>query len=171
VTSAREPAAEGRPPQRGWVALAFAVAALAASWNPVAAPFGLFVGVAATVLAVKALRRCGSRRAVPAAAFGMAVLAAIASVTVLALTAGAIGVDLPGQPVVKGRTNAELEEVLAGARERTRVPRQRAAGELGKLTRPAPDGGEPRGALPGRPSAPSQPDGSAPQPVPGLTAP
>ncbi len=108
---------EAKPRRRagGGVALAFAIAALAASWNPIAAPFGLLVGIAAAVLGARALRRAGDRRGVPA-------------------TALAVGVDLPGEPVVKGRTQAELDEALSRAGERTRAARERASKELDRLT-------------------------------------
>jgi hypothetical protein len=130
----------GRWP-RGSGALAFAIAALLAAWNPPAAPFGLGVGIAAAVLAWRAMRGT-DRRGVPVAALGVAVLAAGASIAVLALTAGALGVDLPGDPVVKGRTPAELNEVLSKAGEQTHAQRQRAAQELDRLAGPrAPDGG------------------------------
>jgi hypothetical protein len=121
----------------GGVALAFAIAALAASWNPIAAPFGLLVGVVAALLGARALRRAGGRRAVPAAALAMGVVAALASVVVLLLTAGAVGVELPGEPVVKGRTQAELDDLLSKAGERTRGQRERARKELDRLA-PAP---------------------------------
>ena len=41
-------------PRLAWAALGFGLAALASSWNPAAAPFGLAVGLAAAVLAVRA---------------------------------------------------------------------------------------------------------------------
>ncbi len=126
---------------RGGVALGFAIAALAASWNPLAAPLGLVVGIAAAVLGARALRRAGDRRRVPATAIALGVLAALASVVVLLLTAGAVGVELPGDPVVKGRTQAELDEVLSQAAERTRAARERAGNELDRV---APSGA-PRG--------------------------
>ena len=144
--------AQPRRRARSGVALAFAVAALAASWNPVAAPFGLVVGVAAAVLGARALRR-SEGRSVPAAALAVGVLAALASVVVLLLTAGAVGVDLPGEPVVKGRTQAELEQALSQAGERTRTQRERASKELERLAPPAPARG---------PATPARDGGSAP---------
>ena len=39
--------------------LFFALAALVACWTPISAPFGLLVGLAATLLAVRAMRRSG----------------------------------------------------------------------------------------------------------------
>jgi hypothetical protein len=129
----------GRP--RGAGALVFAIAALLAAWNPPAAPLGLGVGIAAAVLAWRAMRRT-DRRGVSVAALTVAVLATGTSIAVLLLTAGALGVDLPGDPVVKGRTPAELDEVLSKAGEQTRAQRQRAAQELDRLVGPqAPDGG------------------------------
>ncbi len=125
---------------RGGVALGFAIAALAASWNPLAAPFGLVVGVAAALLGARALRG-GGRRRVPAAAVGVGILASVASVAVLILSAGAAGPDLPGEPIVKGRTQVELEQSLEEAGERTRARRARASGELERLAGKRSDGG------------------------------
>jgi hypothetical protein len=134
----------GRP--GGRVALGFALAALAASWNPVAAPFGLVVGLAAALLAWRALRRV-ARTAVAAAALVVALAAVVASIAILALTAGAVGVDLPGEQVVKGRTSAELDQVLSQAAERTRAERERARHELDALAGERRDGG--KAAVPG----------------------
>jgi hypothetical protein len=146
--------------RRGAGALAFAFAALLSSWNPIAAPFGLAVGLAAAILALRALRRTQGRR-VPAAALAVGAVAVVASVVVLLRTAGALGVDLSGEPVVKGRTPAELDEVLTRAGERTRAQRARAAEELERVTgTPARDGGpapaagrRPGGAPDGGPGA------------------
>src|SRR6266496_5044938 len=85
--------APARAGGRGGVALGFAVAALFASWNPIAAPFGLVVGIVAAALAARTLKQGAPRRRVPAAALAMGILAAVASVTVLLLTAGAVGVE------------------------------------------------------------------------------
>lgn len=123
----------GRGP-RGGVALGFAISALAACWNPLAAPLGLLVGVAAAVLGARALRgAAGPRRRVPAVALALGILAALASVLVLVLTAGAVGVEIPGEPIVKERSPAELEEVLSQAGERTLPQRERARKELDRL--------------------------------------
>ncbi|HEX9289642.1 MAG TPA: hypothetical protein VF904_08965 [Anaeromyxobacteraceae bacterium] len=138
--------APARAGGRGGVALGFAVAALFASWNPIAAPFGLVVGIVAAALAARTLKQGAPRRRVPAAALAMGILAAVASVTVLLLTAGAVGVELPGEPVVKGRTPAQLNQVLADAAERTRAQRERATRELDRLAVPRRDGGSPPGA-------------------------
>jgi hypothetical protein len=143
-----EAPARSRPPRelrrpRAGVALGFALAALAAAWNPIAAPFGLVVGLGATALAIRALRR-SPRRGLARAALAVAIAAAVLSVAVLVLTAGAVGVDLPGEPVVRGRTPAELDDALRAAAERTRAERGRAARELERLTGPAADGGAPR---------------------------
>ena len=123
---------------RGWGTLALALAALAACWNPLAAPFGLLVGIAATVLSIRALRRTGQRRRVLAAALASAALAVIASVVMLALTVGVVGSELSGEPVVKGRSLGELEEALSGAAARTRGLRERASQELDSLVGKAP---------------------------------
>ena len=129
--------------RRAAVALGFALAAAAACWNALAAPFGLVVGLGATVLSVRALRRAAPPRRVPAVALAIAVLAALTSAVVLGLTAGAVGIELPGEPVVKGRTQAELDEVLSQAAERTRARRERAARELDAAGGSRRDGGRP----------------------------
>jgi hypothetical protein len=139
----------GRGPGGG-LALVFAVCALAASWNPIAAPFGLLVGVAAAALGFRALRSAGSRRRVPAAALSVGLLAAVASVVVLLVTAGSVGVDLPGEPIVKGRTAAELEQVLSQAADRTRPQRERAGRELDRLSGANAGGERPERAAPSR---------------------
>jgi hypothetical protein len=127
-------AAAGAQRERGyWGLLVLAVAALASSWNPVAAPFGLVVGIATAILSVRALRRSRVRRRIPASALAGGVLAAVASAMVLGFTAGSLGIELPGEPVVKGRTPAELEQVLSEAAERTRARREGATQELDAL--------------------------------------
>jgi hypothetical protein len=140
----------------GRVALVFAVLALLASWNPAAAPFGLLVGAATAILALRA-RRTGRRRAY--VALGLALLAVVASAVVLALTAGAVSIELSGVPIVKGRTPAELDLELSAAAASTRDERARALGELDRLG--ATDGGPGEGG--GRGSVPSpardKPDG------------
>jgi hypothetical protein len=139
--------ARERPPGAA-LALGFALAAAAASWNPFAAPLGLVVGIAAGVQSWRALRRArGPQRRIPAAALGLSLLAVVGSATVLATTAGTVGVELPGQPVLKARTPQELDQTLTQAAERTRAQRERARAELERLTggasgaRRAPGGG------------------------------
>ncbi len=121
--------ADGR--RLSWVALGFALAAALSSWNPIAAPFGLLTGVAAFVVAARALRRGGTRRAA-AAALTLSVLAAVVSGLVLARTAG-VGRELTGEPVVTGPTDEEAQRQLDEAAERTRAARTRARDELGKV--------------------------------------
>lgn len=149
---ADEPTPAGRAPGAR-VALGFALAAAAASWNPFAAPFGLVVGVVAAVLSWRALRRAGARRSVAAAALGLSLVAATSSAVVLAVTAGTVGGDLPGQPVLKARTQEELDRTLSAAAERTRAERERARAELDRLAGGARDGGSP---------PPARADGGAP---------
>jgi aspartate-semialdehyde dehydrogenase len=93
------------------------------------------VGVVAVVLAIRALRRDRPRRKADLAALGLGTLAVLVSAVVIAVTAGAVGVDLPGKPVVQGRTAAELDQVLSESAERTRARRQRAIEELEQQTR------------------------------------
>jgi len=123
----------------GRAALAFALLALGASWNPMAAPFGLLVGVGAVILSLRARRGVPSRRATLALA--LAALATVASAAVLLLGAGAMSVELTGEPVVKGRSAAELDEVLSAAAARTAAARGRAEGELDRLSGRADGGG------------------------------
>jgi hypothetical protein len=149
---AGEPTATQRVPGAR-LALFFALAAAAASWNPLAAPFGLVVGLAAAALSWRALRRAGGWRRIPAAALGVSVVAVVASAAVLAITAGSVGADLTGQPVLKARTPDELERTLSEAAERTRAERERARAELERLPGAARDGG--RAPAPG-------PDGGSP---------
>jgi hypothetical protein len=122
---------------RGGLALAFAVAAALSCWNPLAAPFAFVAGAGAAVMAGRALRRGGRR--VAGAALALGIGAAAASVAVLGLTAGKVGVGLSGEPVIRGRTPAELERVLDDAADRTREERERARHEFDRLG--APDAG------------------------------
>lgn len=128
-----------------FAALGFAAAAALSSWNPLSAPFGLLVGLAALLLAVRALAR-GGRRAVSAGALAVSLVAVIASALVLALTAG-VGRELGGEPIVpvppRGDVNAELD----AAKERTRPARERARSELDALE------GSKGGGAGGRPEA------------------
>jgi hypothetical protein len=121
--------AEPRRPLRPWLALAFALAALAASWNPIAAPFGLVVAIGAAVLSARSLR-AGARRRVSGTALTLSILAIVASAAILVATAGGLGTELPGERVVKGRSVAELDRALSDAAGRTREERERAAREL-----------------------------------------
>ena len=137
-------------------ALGFAVAAALSSWNPLSAPFGLAVGLAALGLGVRALRTRRPRWAA-IAAIALAAAAALGSALVLALTAG-VGRDLGGEPVVSVPPGAATKELDAAA-ERTRASRERARQELDALEAPGggkavppPAGG--KGAQKGAPPAP-----------------
>jgi hypothetical protein len=112
-------------------ALVFGAAAAFASWNPIAAPFGLVVGLAAGAIAVRALRQ-GGRRPLAAAGLALSLLAIAASALVLALTAG-LGRDPAGEPVVSGPSRAEAARELDAAAERTRAARERARSELDRV--------------------------------------
>jgi hypothetical protein len=137
-------AAQGR---LAFAALGFGLAAAFACWNPLAAPFGLVVGVAAAVISVRALRR-GARRPVAAAGLALSILAVGASALVIGLTAG-LGRDPVGDPVVSGPSREEATRTLDAAAERTREARERARRELEGVDR---RGGGERGrdAAPGR---------------------
>lgn len=126
------------------LALAFAGAAAAACWNPFAAPVGLVVGIAAVALAWRARRRAAARGGLPLAALALAMAAVVASAAVLAFTAGSVGTELPGAPVLKARSPEELERALGEAAARTRAERERAAAELERLG--GLDGGAPPAA-------------------------
>ncbi len=128
-------------------ALGFGLAAALACWNPLAAPFGLVVGLATIPLSVRALRR-GGRRPFAAAGLALSVLAVAASALVLALTAG-IGRDLSGEPVVAGPSREEAAQALDAAAERTRAARERARTELEKVHGTA-GGGRQREGAPAR---------------------
>lgn len=122
-------------PRLAWAALGFGLAALAASWNPLSAPFGLGVGAAAAVLALRALRAGGRR---PAALLGLlGALAAVAiSGTVLALTAG-VGRAPRGAPLVDQPGAAAADAALRQAGEASRPAREAAGRELETLEPPA----------------------------------
>jgi hypothetical protein len=129
-------------------ALGFAAAAALSSWNPLSAPFGLAVGLAALVLALRALRKGYARWAAVAAAV-LAAAASVGSGLVLGLTAG-IGHELRGEavvPVTPGVARQELDK----AAERTRASRERARQELDALDPP------PGGKQAGAPQGPSGP--------------
>lgn len=134
--------------RRAWAAAAFALAAAFASWNPLAAPFGLVVGLASLVLCIRALVQGGARR-VATAGLVLAAVAVAASGLVLALTAG-VGRDPAGEPVVPGPTADEVRRTLDAAGEPTRPARERAREELeaaggGAKAPPAKGGGAPAG--------------------------
>lgn len=139
-----EPPADAGGRLAGW-ALALAAAAALACWNPFAAPLGLVVGLGATGMAVAALRRPGRRRAVAVPALLLGLGAAIASGTVLLLTAGAVATELPGEPVVRGRSDAEAAAVLDRAAKETKGSRRRALRELELGTGRAAPGASARG--------------------------
>ena len=142
--------ADAPRPRRATPPLLFAAAALVACWTPVSAPFALVVGVAAAFLAVRALRG-GARRGPALVAALLGGVAAVASAVVLALTAGAVTADLPGQPVVKAPSQAELATALDEAAARTRAERDRARQAL-------PAGGREEGRAPGRSSGEASSD-------------
>jgi hypothetical protein len=112
-------------------AVAFAAAAALSAWNPLAAPFGLVVGVVSAALALRALQR-GERRWVAAAALVLSLGAMIGSGVVLALTAG-VGREPTGGAVVDAPPSAQASKELDAARTRTEAARERARDELGKV--------------------------------------
>jgi hypothetical protein len=130
---------EARRDRLPFAALGFGVAAALCSWNPLSAPFGVLVGAAALLLALRALRRAAGRRAVPIAAVAVSAAAVVASAVVLALTAG-VGRELRGAPVVAAPPREEVKAELDRAAERTKAARDRARSELDRLepAEPAP---------------------------------
>jgi hypothetical protein len=125
---------EGRP-RLAWASLGFGLAALAASWNPVSAPFGLATGLGAALLAVRALL-AGGRRAAAVAGLVAALAAVAGSALVLALTAG-VGRQAGETTLVPQPTPAEVDRALDEAAGRTREARERARGELDQVAPPA----------------------------------
>lgn len=120
-------------------AVIFALLALASSWNAFAAPFGLLVGVAAALLGLRGRRR--GARAGALWAVGLGSVAALASGAVLFTSAGAVTADLIGDPVVKGRSPAEVAELLEQAAKATEPARMRADAELGSGAAAGPEDG------------------------------
>lgn len=130
-------------PRLAWAALGFGLAALLASWNPAAAPFGLAVGVGAALLGVRALRAGGPRRlAVAGLACGLVAVAI--SGLVLALTAG-VGRQLGETTLVPQPTPAEVGDALDEAAARSKEARERAQGELERLGPTPPPAAPPAG--------------------------
>jgi hypothetical protein len=118
-----------------WVALAFAIAALLSAWNPLAAPFGLVVGLSAALVALRAGAR-GARRPAWVPAFALALLAAVGSAFVLAHSAGIGRSSAPGA-VVPTPAPSEVERELDTSAKRTAPSRARARSELDRV---APEG-------------------------------
>ena len=123
----------------------FGLAAALSSWNPLAAPFGLVVGLVAAVLSTRALV-AGAHRRIAAVGLVLSLLAVGVSGVVLALTAG-LGRDPGGEPVVSGPSAAEMSGELDAAAERTRASRERARRELEDV-----DAGATQSAPPRRPA-------------------
>lgn len=115
-------------------ALAFGLAAAFSSWNPLGAPFGLVVGLAAAVIALRASAR-GARKPLWIGALVVSLAAAVLSAVVLARTAG-IGRRPGEQAIVSVPKQEEVDAQLDAAEERTRASRERAAKELDALEPP-----------------------------------
>jgi hypothetical protein len=128
-----------------WAALAFAVAALLSSWNPLAAPFGLVVGISAMLIAIRA-SVAGGRRPVWVTALSVALIAAVGSAVVLARTAG-VGRKAEAGEIVSTPSAAEVGAELDAAAARTRPARERATKELNGVA-PSPGSAQPSGAKP-----------------------
>ena len=114
----------------GAAAFGFAVAGAAACWNPLAAPFGLFLGAGSAFLAVRALgRRSGNRRAVQAA-LALGILDCLASVLVLLLSTGLFTAGVQSEQIVTRRSASEVKALLDDAAAKTAPARERASREL-----------------------------------------
>jgi hypothetical protein len=132
-----------------FAALGFAAAAALSSWNPLSAPIGLVVGLASLVLSIRALLK-GGARAVAGGALALSIGAVLASVLVLALTAG-VGRELRGEAIVPTPGREAVDAELDAAGERTRPARERARSELDQLEgAPAPGAGGQQGKGAGR---------------------
>jgi hypothetical protein len=120
-----------------YAALGFAAAAAFSAWNPLSAPFGVIVGLAALALGVRAVGRAAGkgRKLASVAAIVLALGAVAGGALVLSLTAG-LGRDLRGEPIVPFPARGSLDEELESAAERTRPARERAQTELDALERP-----------------------------------
>lgn len=111
-------------------ALGFGLAALASAWNPVSAPLGLAVGLAAAFLAVRALARGG--RWLARLGLGASLAAIFWSGAVLALTAG-IGRGPGGEAIAPKPAESEVGARLDAAAKESREARERARRELESL--------------------------------------
>jgi hypothetical protein len=120
-----------------FAALGFAAAAAFSAWNPLSAPFGVIVGLAALALGVRAAVRAAGRgrKLASAAAIVLALGAIGGGALVLSLTAG-VGRDLGGEPIVPLPPRGTMSSELDAAAERTRPARERARTELDALERP-----------------------------------
>ena len=116
------------------------VAALLASWNVAAAPFGLLAGLAAVALGTRALLRPGPRR-LPLCGLALGAAAALSSAAVVGHFALAGRRDGPGAAVIDVRTASELDGSLGQAGQRTLVERERARKQLEALGEKAYDQG------------------------------
>jgi len=143
--------AEPRSSRLPWAALAFACAAALACWNPLAAPLGLPVGIAAAAIGWWAFARRRGTRGVALAAALLGGAAAVAAGGVLAATSARLAAgEPPGEAVVAPRNPAEVKGLLDAAAARTRPARTRAARQLeatGARPDRAADGGPSDGDL------------------------
>jgi hypothetical protein len=133
-------------------------AALLSSWNPFAAPVGLFLGLAAAGLGLWALRRRRGGRTTAAVALAAGALAAVVSGLVLGLSAGAVTAELPGEPVVVGRSAAQASELLEAARAASAPARARARAQLEEVGAAGAAAGE--SAKDDAPLEPAPPEGT-----------
>ena len=120
--------------RRAWIALAFAVAAVAASWSPLAAPFGLLTGLGAGVLALRARREAGGAAWV---ALALGLLGSGGSAWVLARTAG-LGRSAHQAPAVPALGERETSRRLDAAAEQSRAARERAQRQVDPSPAPRP---------------------------------
>jgi hypothetical protein len=124
-----------RAARRGVLALGFALAALLACWNPLSAPFGLLTGLGAAVLGLRARRAPTPGGRAARGAVVVAILAMVASIAVLAVSAG-VGRSPTGEPIVTPRSADEVDRILDEAARESRDARARAREDLERLERP-----------------------------------
>jgi predicted PurR-regulated permease PerM len=122
------------------VALGFALAALLSAWNPLSAPIGFAVALAAAVLAGRALQKNRPRRVVACAALGVSLGSAVLAALVLVLAAGSLSAGLKAGDVVLARPVGQVDALLDEAAKRTAAERARAEKELPAAQKAA-DGG------------------------------
>jgi hypothetical protein len=138
-------------------ALVFAIAAALASWNPLAAPVGLVVGVAAAIMAARALARQMGHRRAALVALGIASVSTLASLGFMLSVSGAWRGGLETRPVAPARSEREVETLLDEAAKRTAKDRGQASEQLAREPaapnpRPAADSKRKR-----QPAAPAPP--------------
>jgi len=123
-----------RAARRGVVALAFAIAALLACWNPLSAPFALVTALGAGVVCVRAFGAPAPGGRAARAGLAVAIVAFVASAAILAVGAG-VGRSPAGEPIVTPRSPAEVDRLLDESAKGSEAARARARRDLERLER------------------------------------